>query len=596
MIISRKSLLIIVISALVLTSIPAIFVMVKIYPTPFVVPVGPYGEGDYYYDRIQEIKDGYPLLGNPYFYEHRKEIAPAFFLADWVASVPALLGIPLLPATLFNFLFWSFVAIFILVLFLKKVGLEEKWAVFGAIYCYLAVYLFMIRPVSMQVIFPFFFLFLLACLYWLDSPENKKTILFLSAGAALSAYLYSYTAQIVVVMLGLFAVYFLLRKDWRRLKGIAYSALGFVVMIIPLIIFTIKQVSHPDYWQTMVRIGLVNTHIPLGLFFLSGFFVLIGLLLLVFVWQKIAKGNKDASSMFAFCIIAGISIIGVSGSNIITGKELENAQHLERFIIIWLALVTVIVLWTLANSGFWKNWRVNYKRWFVVTIAVLLVAVIFVDARYFVFYGPTSVLSASAQQTDEWKNVQDYVAPLFWLDQRELLPIVIWAEPDSRINNYIAMLSKHYSLFNMGGILHLVSDEESAERYLVANYFYLSKVKLIEDYKLYAGAGNAVHSWMTNNRKVKICRLFLFPKLGMDCGKIYDAVSWKGEAYFDDLLLKFEKEIKPNIDGYLRKYNVSYIITDSLMGENFQPEKLFGAKLVYDDGRFSVFKYNRVKL
>jgi hypothetical protein len=591
--ISRKSILIIAISALILTSIPAIFVAAKIYPMPFVVPVGPYGEGDYYYDRIKEIKDGYPLLGNPYFYEHREEIAPTFFVADWVAAIPALLGIPLMPATLINFLFWSFAAVFILALFLKKSGIGERWAVFGAIYCYLSIYLFMIRPVSMQIVFPFFFLFLLAYLYWWQSPNSKKTIIFLSATAAFSAYLYTYNAEIIIVMYVLSAIYFLATRNWRFLKSIAYSIAVFAVMIIPLIIFTLKQTGNPFYWQTMVRIGLVNTHLPTALFFISGFFVLAGLAALFFIWfsQKTKNIFEDRYPL-VFFIITSIAILGISGSNIITGKDLENTEHLERYIIPWLALTTILIFWLLFKQKLWNNFK---SKMFVRAVLIIsLVVIAASDVWYLRTYGPTSVLSLNNRGAmNKWKKTQTYVTLFHSLDEKAGLSSVVWANPEGDVNSYIAMLSKQYPLFHMGGILHFISNQEAEERYMVSRYFDLTEDDLKTNFKLYAGAGNAIHVWKTSNREVKICQLLLLNKLGIDCGKIYDAMSWKGKKYFDDLYRRFETDIKPNIKEYLKKYHVQYAIKDLTADAKFNPEEL-GARVMYTTGNFAVYSFENL--
>ena len=60
----------------------------------------------YYFARIHEIADGKPFIGNPYFFEHKDEPSVAFFGADWVASVPVLVGLPFGLAMYLNLLFW----------------------------------------------------------------------------------------------------------------------------------------------------------------------------------------------------------------------------------------------------------------------------------------------------------------------------------------------------------------------------------------------------------------------------------------------------------------------------------------------------------
>ncbi len=581
----RKGFIILTLVVLILTSLPAVFTAFEIHPGKFSVPVGPYGEGDYYYDRIKEIKDGHPFIGNPYFFEHREEIAPAFFLADWIAAVPTLVGLPLLPATMINFFIWSLITTLVIFLIFKKIGISDNWSVFGSILCYASVYVFMIRPVSMQIVFPFFFLFLLALFYWLDSPSGKKNILFLSITAAISAYLYSYTAQIILILYVVFAVYFWFIKDQNRLRELAISGGYFGLMIIPFVLFTVRQMSHPFYFETMKRIGLMDTHIPIALFFISGFFVVSGIICSLIFWFNRKKESK-VQGVLPFFALFGFVLIGLSGSNIITGKELENAQHFERYMIPWLLMTTIILLWLVFREKKWQDLKKSAKVFFVLFFLV----VIFADIRYFFTHSPVSSLKSNPKVLEDWRDAQMFKKPLEWIDDKEKDPVVIWTEPVNRLNSYVAMLSRHYSLFNMGGILHIVSDEESTERFMVAHYFDLTEDILKKDFKIYAGTGNAIHPYMTHNRKTKICRA-TFGRFWAICGEEKDAVSFTGQEYFERLYEKFNNEIKPDIDKYLLKYNVSYALRDKIAGTDFQPGELEGWIKVYDDGRFEIYHW-----
>jgi len=80
--------------------------------------------------------------------------------------------------------------------------------------------------------------------------------------------------------------------------------------------------------------------------------------------------------------------------------------------------------------------------------------------------------------------------------------------------------------------------------------------------------------------------------LGFDCGQILDAYQYKGEKYFDDLENKYINDIKPNILKELKQYQVAYIIKDKVINANIFPEKLSGTKLIYQDGRFLIYKLN----
>ncbi len=109
---------------------------------------------NYYYSRLREIKDGYPFIGNPYFFEHRNEVSPAFFVADWIAAVPLLLGAPLIQTIVLNLFVWALINTLLFYLFLRVLGCSRRWSAFGGFIVLLTTYADILRPVSLQVIAP----------------------------------------------------------------------------------------------------------------------------------------------------------------------------------------------------------------------------------------------------------------------------------------------------------------------------------------------------------------------------------------------------------------------------------------------------------
>ena len=170
---------------------------------------------------------------------------------------------------------------------------------------------------------------------------------------------------------------------------------------------------------------------------------------------------------------------------------------------------------------------------------------------------------------------------------------MIWASYDSPINVFIPILTKHYVLFADGGKLQLISSEEQKERYLVSGFARnLSQADITDEFVVYAGRRLAIYEPNTHNRQVRVCQLLSLNLLGYDCGKITDVNSLAGENFFQDLYKRYLSEIKPNINQELKKFQVAYIIKDKQINKNFEPEKLNGAKKVYSDERFEVYKLN----
>lgn len=574
--ISRKHTIILAAVAVLFTLLPYVHTLFVLGESPR-VPVGIYNDTDYYYDRMREVKDGYPFLGNPYFYEHRKDPAPAFFVADWISAVPMLLGATLMETIHGNLLFWSFVFLLLTYALMVILGFP-KAALLGAILSYLELYLFIIRPVSMQVIFPFFILFLIAYVLWLKDPRHTKKMFFLALAGALSAYVYTYLWQIVVVAFMLTPLVFFVTARKSSIAP-ALKVFGiFILASLPLIIYTLRQVAALYYWETMERVGLIYTHLPTA----AALYASIPIVLLFAAGMFIRRADHYVPT--AFFAIVGFSSVAVIWSNVITGKDLELPQHIERFVIFLLALGTACLLSLIAH----KKYQVEGKFHLALAL-VLSVCIIAVNVRYLWQYGPVGI-PGSSYGAERSREIQAFEKPLSWLEANVPNPSVVWGDPNGKIIRYVTMFTPHYVLWRAGGALHLVSNKEVEERYLAANYFHLTPEDLIANYQEYGGVGNSHHIHKTHNRKVKLC-MMLGLRHFMDCGVIETAAGYKGQRYFDDLYRAYQKEIRPFLSNELQKFNVSYIISDTKTDTSyFKPENLPNVKRIYDDGRFSIYR------
>lgn len=573
--IPRKSLLILVAVALLSVAVPYIDTALKIGQAP-TVPVGVWNDADYYYERMHEIKDGYPLLGNPYFIEHRNDIAPAFFLADWLAAIPLLAGLPLMPVILLDFFIWSLIFLILTYIFLKLLDLPPTLTLLGTILSYLELYLFMIRPVSMQVIFPFFILFFITYVVWLKSPHLKKYGMYCALSAAVVSYLYTYAWQVALVMLVLTPIMFLVTRRKSDIKP-ALATLGvFILASAPLILMTLRQMKNPFYWESMERIGLIYTHLPPVAVLYCSVWIVIAFV----VWWILPRRGEQLT----FFILSGVAMAGVASSMIFTGKDLELPQHIERFIIFWLVAATFYLFVRVR-----QNWNALTSKG-KPTVLILFALLVLGNLYYLKLYSPIIIWNGNYQSV-AMKNAQGFEKPLAWLDENIQDQSVIWADPQGLLNGYITMLTKHYTLFRAAGAIHLVSGKEVEERYLVANYFNLSTDLLERDYQAYAGVGNAHHKSNTYNREVKLCRLLHLERFMGPCGVEKSPVQYRSESYFKGLYDQYVHSIKPNIKAELEKYQVRYIIHDVLTDSpQFDPSKIPGAKLIHTDGRFSIYK------
>ncbi|MDP2593817.1 MAG: hypothetical protein Q8P36_00550 [bacterium] len=541
-----------------------------------------YTDEDYFYARMKEVSDGHPLIGNPYLYEHRDDLAPTFFIPDWLAAIPLNLGASLPMALAVNFSLWSLIFAFLAFALLLEVRLHRNLAVLGAFLLYIQSYIWVLRPVSLQQVFPFFLLFMLAALYWYRAPERRGAKIFLAVAVAAPFYLYIYLWQVVVAALLLLAGVLCARRDGLRLKSLALpSALAFVLAL-PALIYTAMQIKHPFYWQMAERISLVYTHLPTAEVVYSGGWVVLTLLafFLLSRWKRIT--DEDFSALVILSVI-GIALVGVQASNIVTGKEVETAVHVKRFIVPWLGIsLGALVVWlTRSISGGTR--KPVLRSTVLVLIGVLGAANVYFAPNFVSFF-------ASAARDVRVREIQTLAAPFHYLEAAEASPVVVWVtDPEGAFANYLPALTRHYVLYSHPGMWHLVSNNEIMERYLTANYLHpVTKESLIADLRAYAGPAAFAHRANTVNRGVKLCRLLQLERLGYSCGQPVTPEGLLGDAYFDDLIRENNTEIRPHIRELLTKYHVSYIATT----EPFSPslEQLFGTTLVYSDSHYSIYR------
>lgn len=544
---------------------------------------------NYYYARLREILDGHPFMGNPYFWEHRNEIAPAFFLADWLVVVPVLLGFSLGMGSIINLIIWTALCIWLCYYFLRQVGVPKNESSIGAIIITISVYSYLIIPVSMQVIYPVFIFFLIALWQWFKKPLETQTQILLSIATVLNFYIYTYLWQIALVWLGLFFLYFLGTKQYLTAKRLCVVGVSSVLMALPLFFYTWKQISHPFYWDSMERIGLVYTHLPTAVVLYSGFWItLVTFLWLSLYWwiQQVRENNNYKKAGIFFGLFGGAVCI-TSISNVFMGKELETAQHIDRFTKIWFG--TSCIVWVVFCKEYFSQLLcIGIVRKLLVLVAVLLTVI--GGSMYYVG-DELSYLTVVPKRNENAVQSQKIIESLHWLEKNESEPSVVWSNSE-KVNSLLPITTKHYVLFANYGILHLLSSAEVEDRYLVSQYFAnLTTADLKKNLRQYAGSARAIHNANTNNRWVILCRSLRLEEINIvsNCGQLTTAVDMMGEQYFDTLLTQYYNNSQKIIEK-LAQYHVQYLVKDMSGDQNFAPEKIPGTRLVYEDAQLKIYQ------
>ncbi len=331
----NKHLYLVVAVSFIFAILPFVFVYnINDYSYPK-IPIQHTDDSLFYYSRIIDVYKGNYFIGNPYVLEHKDNVSPNFFVADWVSSAPLFLGFSLGQTIILNQILWFVVFGVLLFYLLRLLGLSDKFLVSGVVFGFLAIYWYMARPISMQVIYPFFLGFLILLYLFIENPTSKKRQLFLGVYAGLSLYMYTYLAQIMaLVFIIIFLYSFIFRFDsWR---SIFKTGLISFVLAMPFIFYTWKQISADYYQETLVRLGLLNTHMLGGA---GVYYLLLCSLLLIMVYIGREYFNKDS---FYFFQLTSFTLLLTVVSNVFTGIDLELAVHVGRFIELWFVIVFII--------------------------------------------------------------------------------------------------------------------------------------------------------------------------------------------------------------------------------------------------------------
>jgi hypothetical protein len=224
---------------------------------------------DYYFTKTKDIYDGHDNLGNPYLKEHKREPFMNSVLGEWVYAKTAKLFSVSIPALFFlsEFILPPLIIIlnFISLFFITK----SKPISFFFTFFYFLLFLGRFgRPINFQFSYLFFVVGFL-CL-WKIYDENfilKKNIFFsaiLGITSAALLYNYPFFLSVLLAVYGLIMLDKLFKKSER--EGALKSVFSFSVFAIPLalpyVINSINAMGSPYYQETLLRMGIVSSHVP----------------------------------------------------------------------------------------------------------------------------------------------------------------------------------------------------------------------------------------------------------------------------------------------------------------------------------------------
>ncbi len=517
----------------------------------------------YYLARGQEVVDGHIFLANPYLYEHKDGSPMQFWLPDFLlAKTVDIFGM----SVPFGYKIFDFilpVIIFILsYLIFKKItrSLSVSLAFTTVLSGGLFLSLFNRTP-SPQFIFIFFLLGIYFFLSFLDSNKNKYILLTaLSLVGMVYMYPYFWTMFIVVVILyGLIQWLVDSREDIRKVIHIILITL---LLSIPYFLIQINSMSLVFYDESLIRLGMLNTHFPSGFKIVILGTLISGIFLYLFFNKKI-KPEK----LPLFLLSASIGSVTVMNHHIITGKNLEFSSHYELGAM-YLFFFSLAYLWIhfykSINSKLNKNLFRNIS-WVVMGIVLYLITIPVIQSQ----------IHASPDEIAR----QRYAPVLEWINSNINNDDVVYTTDE--LSKIIPAYTQANVFYAREANLFFISDEEVKERFIIQHYFEDIDEDFIRSNERAIWGTQYINKWGHNQSKVRLASLFgkenmfVIERLPMsEINKIKEKSHMLQKQEFTDLI---------------ELYRVDYIILDKSYN-NLYFADLKNIKKVFESAYFLIYE------
>ena len=440
---------------LIAAAIPVAIGVMRAAPVWAGVPPPYITDALFYFAKISAIAGGHLFFGNPYYLEHAGGVATSFSISEWLAAIPYVLTHSWAFTILWNIFFWTF-AFSVLSYFVFRVFGLGKWgSAFGALLMLSQSFSGLFRPIVMQVPYTVFALVLVAVGLFLAKPQQGSRIALLAFAGALSVYTYTFLGQIAVASLTILFAMFAFMRSWREVRSLAVVALVSAALLIPFALVLYVTMTDPNYLDTLIRYGLVRSHLPAA----YSFFYVRWLILILVAWGVVwsyarnALESIDWQRMSAGCAFA-LGTLAALMSPVVTGNDVDSASHLGRFVLPILALNAVFIIAVISNSRV-RALLARPLPCLMLFLLGLLAAVGLARSTYL-----ENIPQVPSR--DDIASVEEYAPVLHFL--AALPPSVVWA--DDALSPYVPVMTHDYVLSAQQAKFYLLSQQEIEERSL----------------------------------------------------------------------------------------------------------------------------------
>ena len=261
------------------------------------------------------------------------------------------------------------------------------------------------RPISPLISSVFLFLSLWGIYRLVSSKSTLKAAIWLGILSGLSLYSYIYTWTFIVVVLGLYFLHFLTKRNWGKVKYLAYTLFINGIVALPFFINLLRAKLDADYAYTTTRIGLIYTHAPI-----FGIWIVVGFLAIIFLWPKAYPSTK-----YFFLILFGSLIVALN-QQIITGVRIQPSHYH------WFTTKPLVAIIVSFLGLYYMGKIISNKKLRMVTL-VSIGSILFLNSI---------VIQANSYSSNypAYQENQKYVPLFSFLDSTYPQVKNIWASPD----------------------------------------------------------------------------------------------------------------------------------------------------------------------
>ena len=385
----------------------------------------------YYFSLIRDVSDGGFPLREAYTYEGKTLPARPHALGETLLGfLVVILGSVDRMKILMGFIGPAFIAWLLYRLAKRLTGNEEEALLavaIGTLGMYPAIKFLWTEPNSIIGIGPYdriphpllsaipYLLFLIATYKLSDRRSGYSQSLICGICLGFLIYFYFFFWAHGMVLIGLWAFYFLINKQYLTFKKYLAAILVSGLVLIPFILLTLKIPSdiRADYMarETLVHgrnlflSGLIPPSLEAALLHLLGF-IGIGLL---FLPQKKESYSDFSSQGFSadrrqgawFLIVMMVASLIAANQQLVTGIILDPKHYYYRCFKLALAIGIAV---TLANIAFYLNRRLKVRYLWTIPIFVLILIGIWVQVLYVRNYQQRYNIDPGLEATFLWLN------------------------------------------------------------------------------------------------------------------------------------------------------------------------------------------------